>query len=194
MNPGPNPLEAFGAAVPALSRAMTVRSALTSPAFTASAVQLRSTYAPLAFSLGRVASSLDRVESKRRRAVCKLGRRAANRSSALAAAEYLSLESLERLLDAFLNGDALPEVLSARLQLLDVLRADAAALELEERRHRIARLERRQPPSRKPRRARAERRPQASRFLCRPVGSLAPPLAAHPTPDRCNPPRGAPVT
>lgn len=194
MNPGPNPLEAFGAAVPALSRALAVPAPLNLSGLTAPAEQLRSTYAPLSRSLLRVANSCQRVEAKRRRAICKLGRRAANRSSALAAAEYLSLESLERLLDAFLNGDALPEVLSARLQLLDVLRADAAALELEERRHRIARLERRQPPSRKPRRARAERRPQASRFLCRPVGSLAPPLGAHPTPDRCNPPRGAPVT
>lgn len=191
MNPGPNPLEAFGAAVPALSRAMTVRSALTSPAFTASAVQIRSTYAPLAFSLGRVASSLDRVESKRRRAICKLGRQAANRSSVLAAVEDLSLQALEQLLDAFLRGEALPEELGSRLELRAVRRSD---VESEAARQRRARLEHRCPPSRKPRRARSERRPQASRLRSRPVGSLAPPLGAHPTPDRCNPPRGAPVT
>ncbi len=194
-----NPFAACGAAntsgllaVPSSVLALSEQLAATSSAMQ----RLRSSTAPLAFaplarSLAGVATRLDGVTEKRRRVICKLGRRAASHSSALSALEVLSLETFERLLDGLLTGEQLPEAFRARLELLGLLRTHGAAID---RKAREARFERRQPPSRRPRLEPRSRTPNTARTASRPVGSLAPPERLSPLPVRSNPPRGAPVT
>lgn len=187
-------LAPFGAAIPqvsALTRALEVSAGFSRIA--QHTEHLSSHLSPLASSLAQVSRTVDRVSAKRRRVVCKLGRRASNRSTLLAALEVLSLETLERVLDNYLNGEEVPEELHARLELLAWLRFDTDALEREVRRRRAERLEERGRPERRPRLSTRARKPSPPRSVCRPVGSLAPPVSARTPRNLLTLPRGWPM-
>jgi hypothetical protein len=139
-------------------------------------------FAPLATKLAELSAALDRVEPKRRRAVCKLGRGAANRAHVLAALDRLSVGALEELLDGCLSSDwpeqtfpALERVAWYRSAIREWQRVELAELQRREVRHRAGS------------RTRSDRKPREPRTLSRPVGSHAPP---RPLPSPMSLPRG----
>lgn len=130
--------------------------------------QLHLGFAPLATKLAEIAGAIDRVETKRRRVVCKLGRGAANRADVLAGIDRLSLEALEEILEASLAGDYPEELEPARERL-------AWYRSAIRQRGRLERAERREVRVRVGARTLSERKPRTARTHSRPVGSLAPP-------------------
>jgi len=158
LNAQPHSIDALGAAVAA---SLTVSRQL----------QAHLGFAPLATKLAELDAAIYRVEPKRRQAVCKLGRGAANRAHVLAALDRLSLAALEAQLDSYLEGKW-PELLEPQRERLAWYRA-AIREQL-----RTDRGERREARLRAGTRTRTDRKPREARTHSRPVGSLAPPCAS----------------
>lgn len=135
--------------------------------------QLHLGFAPLATKLAEIAGTIERVETKRRRVVCKLGRGAANRADVLAGIDRLSLEALEEILETYLTGDCPEELEPARERLAWYRSAIRQRGRLER-----AECKRREVRIRVGTRTLSERKPRTARTHSRPVGSLAPPRSS----------------
>jgi len=135
--------------------------------------QMHLGFAPLATKLAEIAAAIDRVETKRRRVVCKLGRGAANRADVLAGIDRLSLEALEEQLDSYLAGGC-PEELRPALERLAWYRSAIRQHNHLDR----AECKRREVRVRVGTRTLSERKPRTARTHSRPVGSLAPPRSS----------------
>ena len=169
-------LATFGPAIEQLeeqTRSFAVVGAAIAQHVNSTAVRQHLGFAPLATKLAEIAAAIDRVESKRRRVVCKLGRGAANRADVLAGIDRLSLEALEEILEASLAGDYPEELEPARERLAWYRSAIRQRGRLER-----AECKRREVRVRVGTRELSERNPRTARTHSRPVGSLAPPRSS----------------